>query len=390
MQKKRALVMISTDRSIFQRYSQARARMVEYGELVDELHIIIFARKALGFAEMTLSSQVKIYPTASWSKAGYMSDALSSAKRILEGLPRELYDVALSAQDPFETGLVGRQLKKKFKLPLQIQVHVDFLSPFFRRGPVLNYVRIPLAKEVIKYADQVRVVSLRIARSLESLVEKKKIKILPIFVDIESGANHNGAEQSKIIFNRFSHVILMISRLAPEKNFACALEAFSRLLRTYPKALLVIVGSGPEKANIEYIAHDLGIARSVILTGWQGAVRPYYKKAKLFLSTSWYEGYGLALVEAAAAGIPIVTTNVGIVGDVLVDGESALVCDVNDADCLTIKMTTLIKDQELEQRLKTNAARALGKHLARNRKDFLMAHAELFKDLFNVTELASS
>src|SRR3989344_3239691 len=359
MQKKRALVMISTDRSIFQRYSQARARMVEYGELVDELHIIIFARKALGFAEMTLSSQVKIYPTASWSKAGYMSDALSSAKRILEGLPRELYDVALSAQDPFEPGLVGRQLKKKFKLPLQIQVHVDFLSPFFRRGPVLNYVRIPLAKEVIKYADQVRVVSLRIARSLESLVEKKKIKILPIFVDIESGANHNGAEQSKIIFNRFSHVIL-------------------------------IVGSGPEKANIEYIAHDLGIARSVILTGWQGAVRPYYKKAKLFLSTSWYEGYGLALVEAAAAGIPIVTTNVGIVGDVLVDGESALVCDVNDADCLTIKMTTLIKDQELEQRLKTNAARALGKHLARNRKDFLMAHAELFKDLFNVTELASS
>ena len=75
---------------------------------------------------------------------------------------------------------------------------------------------------------------------------------------------------------------------------------------------MLIVGDGNKKKMLEKKAKDLGIEGSVVFLGWQNDVITYYKTCDIFLSTSWYEGYGLSLVEAHSLGIKVVSTDVGI------------------------------------------------------------------------------
>jgi 1,2-diacylglycerol 3-alpha-glucosyltransferase len=77
---------------------------------------------------------------------------------------------------------------------------------------------------------------------------------------------------------------------------------------------LIIVGSGPRLASLRALATKLGISGSVAFESWvdQPTIASYYKTADLFLNTSLFEGYGMTLVEARAAGCPIVSTDVGV------------------------------------------------------------------------------
>ena len=106
----------------------------------------------------------------------------------------------------------------------------------------------------------------------------------------------------------------MVSRLEKEKNVALGLEAFKLILGKIPEAGLVIVGSGKEEKRLKEQVKNLGIEMSVIFEGWQNQaeIASYYKTCDCFLVTSWYEGYGMTLVEAQAAGAKIVSTDVGV------------------------------------------------------------------------------
>lgn len=103
-------------------------------------------------------------------------------------------------------------------------------------------------------------------------------------------------------------VIIGIGRLAPQKNFALSLAAFARL---DPKtgARLVILGEGPLRAELVAEAHRLEIADRVDFKGYVADVKPLLAQASAFLMTSHYEGYPAVLIEAMAAGVPIVTTD---------------------------------------------------------------------------------
>ena len=94
------VVMISTDRKAFEEGSEVRRRFELYGSLVEELHIIVFAKKKLGFEKEQITQNTFLYPTNSSNVLRYMSDAQKIGKAIK--------DVDLvTTQDPFETGIVG-------------------------------------------------------------------------------------------------------------------------------------------------------------------------------------------------------------------------------------------------------------------------------------------
>jgi glycosyltransferase involved in cell wall biosynthesis len=86
-----------------------------------------------------------------------------------------------------------------------------------------------------------------------------------------------------------------------------------------PPVGLVIVGSGSEESELKNLAQKLGIENAVIFEGWQNNLASYYKTCDCFLVTSWYEGYGMTLVEAAAVGTKIVSTDVGIAKEVVAE-----------------------------------------------------------------------
>lgn len=293
--------MISTDRNIFDPTSAVAQRQIEYAKKYEEVHIIIFTNKT--FKETTLGSNIFIYPTRSNSKLLYVFDALKLGRFIVE--KRGIGDV--TCQDPFETGLVGALIKNRERVSLEIQIHTDIGSPYFRNFNFLNKIRTTISRYVLARADHVRVVSYRIQEYLSTFIEPSRIVVRPIAVDVEKMKSALITTDLHKKYPQFSKIVLMTSRLEPEKNIGMAIEAFKKVLEKIPTAGLVIVGSGSEMENLKSISPS-----SVVYEGWQGDTATYFKTADLFLNTSWYEGYGIVFKEAEAVGLKMVSTDVGI------------------------------------------------------------------------------
>jgi glycosyltransferase involved in cell wall biosynthesis len=135
------------------------------------------------------------------------------------------------------------------------------------------------------------------------------------------------------------------------------MSAFEILLKTRPPELtrLVIVGDGPERRALLAAAESAGIADRVIFAGHVEDVRPYYKMADVMALPSYTEGSPNVLLEAMAAGVPIVATAVGGVPEIVTDGESALLTPAGDAPGLAAGISALLDDRELARELTGNA-----------------------------------
>lgn len=314
--------MLSTDTSILQIGSLVYKRMREYAGLVDELHIIVLCGKKSG-VELH-DGNLHVYPTNSEKKIGRLIGAYNKAAEIIETRDFHEADSLITCQDPFELGYVGVRLKKRFGLKVQIQIHTDFANNFFSSESIKNRFRVQLAWLNIARADGVRVVSDRILKSIlekqRKNIDAKKISVLPVFVDVEHIKNAEPIDLKKI-FPGFDFYIVMVSRLTHEKMVVWAAEIIKKIRVEHPEVALIVVGDGPLRGQIESLDF-------VKVVGWVSDPASYMKGADLFLNASLYEGYGRTLVEAAAAGVPIVTTDVGVAREVV--GDEAVVPVAND------------------------------------------------------------
>jgi len=315
------ILNIIIDRGLFDEKSEVRQRIIEYGGLVEELHMIVFSKRNLGFKPQKFGN-VFVYPTNSWSRWCYIFDAIKIGKKI------EKPDLVTS-QDPFETGFACWRLSKYFKTKLQLQIHTDFLNKYFQNESFLNKIRVKIAKFLIPKADCIRVVSERIKKSLiTSGHTLKPTRVLPVFVDVEKIKNEPIKVNLKEKYPQFNFIILMASRLTKEKNISMAVEVMKDVVKLYSRVGLVIVGVGPERENLKSQISNLKINKNVILESWMTDLTSYYKTADLFLLTSNYEGYGRTIIEATASGCPVVMTDVGLAGDILESGYGGKIIPV--------------------------------------------------------------
>jgi glycosyltransferase involved in cell wall biosynthesis len=294
-----SVVAIGSDRSLFDEDSPARDRQIKYGKLFEELHIVIFTKRSDKYEMENISDNVWIYPTNSLSRWLYVFDAIRISRRIDKDI--------VTTQDPFESGLVGLFSSHSFGASLHVQVHTDITSSEFVYGNFLNRIRRIIASWVIPKADCIRTVSRRIERGVEVKYRPlADVSILPIFVDLKEFAI---VERKK--HSRFKTTLLVVSRLEKEKNVVLAIRALHKARRTGNDAGLVVVGSGSQEEKLKALAEELNISEWVEFVGWQDP-KKYYGMADLLLVPSHYEGYGMAIVEALALGVPVLSTDVGI------------------------------------------------------------------------------
>lgn len=334
------VLSISSDRKLFEPGSGVRSRTLEYGRLVDGLHIIVFAKRSLGFRTESFPPNIFLYPTNAHTRWGYVPHAILEARKLKR---RGVHIDVVTTQDPFEAGLAGFFIARLFGAKLHVQIHTDFMSPYFAKESFINRLRFIVAKFLLPRVDAVRVVSERIKKSLVSIVKPiTPVTVLPIFVNVDKPHDTSSETMLKKKYPQFEFHIVMASRLSLEKNIPLALEAMNEVIGKHSKVGLIIVGSGPEEESLKGLVQKLGLVKNVMFEGWQEDPSQYFHTADAFLLTSNYEGYGMVVVEALAAGCPVVMTDVGCAGEVVQNGENGLVVPVGDREALVRAITRVV------------------------------------------------
>ena len=145
--------------------------------------------------------------------------------------------------------------------------------------------------------------------------------------------------------------ILTVGSLKPEKDHQFLLRAFAQLPARL-EASLVILGDGPLRGELQALATRLGIADQVAMPGFRADPWPFYASADLFVLTSTSEGFGNVVVEALAAGLPVVSTDCAGPREVLGGGEYGDLTSPGDVDALVVAMVDAIEatgDAELRK-----------------------------------------
>lgn len=337
------VLTIGTDRKLFDTQSAVAKRAVLYGKHTEMYISVVFSLKSQGFSTTALSPHVSVYPTNSVNRWMYVWDAIRLGKKIVKEQKFIRGESIVTCQDPFECGFVGWRISRYFRLPLHLQLHTDFLSPYFNTS-FLQRVRTVLGKFLLPKASGVRVVSKRIADSL--LQKGMRLMRPPVVLPIRIDVDNKSVAEIPDFFPQFDFIVCMVSRLEKEKRITDAIDALRPVVTQYPRVGLLVVGDGSQKQQLQRYIEKKGLQQSVILYGWTDEVLPIIKSSDIFLSTSEYEGYGMALIEAGILGTPVVTTDVGVAGDILTDGYNASVCPVGDVACISRAIVELLVHNE--------------------------------------------
>ncbi len=335
------ILSIGLDNSILDKTSALAGRVVEYGGLVEKYTVIVPNKKN---EKIELSEKAMAYGSGGNNKLAQFIKIFNLAKKLLL---EEKYDI-ITVQDQYYLALIGLCLAKKFKIGLEIQVH----------GFEKYYgLRKLIAKYVLPRADAVRCVNRRLKKQLlgDFKVGENKITVVPIHA---RPLIHNAQRLSQ---KNKNFIFLTVGRLVSVKNISLQIEAMAEVVKKQPNVELWIIGEGSEREKLKLEIENWTLEINVKLLGARQDVSPYYTQADAFLLTSNAEGWGLAVVEAASFGLPIIMTDVGCAGEVIKNGESGLVIPAGDKEKLIENMLKIIEDENLRKKIGLNAGLAVSR-----------------------------
>jgi glycosyltransferase involved in cell wall biosynthesis len=182
--------------------------------------------------------------------------------------------------------------------------------------------------------------------------------------ELPTRASHPSPEEAGIPVG--APLALAIGRLIGQKDHETLLRAFALVHAEQPDARLAILGAGPLEQATRSLVRELGLVESVVLPG-RTEIRDWLDRADVFVHTSRWEGFGIVLLEAMLARLPIVATRVSAVPEVVVNGETGVLLEAGDVERLARELGRLLADRPEAERLGEAG-------LARARSEFSVDH----------------
>ena len=172
---------------------------------------------------------------------------------------------------------------------------------------------------------------------------------------------------------------ISIGRLIPAKNFGEMIQAWALVARVHPDWVLDIYGRGSMKRKLLKQIDELGLSGKVLLHDPVSDVWSKLRESSCFIFTSLNEGMGIALIEAAGAGLPAVSYDIDCgPSEIIEDGVSGCLVSPHDIEGLARKICTLIEDEELRKRMGASALKACGRF---SKETVIAKWRELFEKL---------
>ena len=335
------VLFISNDPLLFDPLSAVRNRMRTYAEAIGELHILSRSSEDTDVADGALT----LHGRNAHKLTGWRALTRSAQELVLT------YEIeVVSAQDPFEYGYIAYKAIQGTNARLHLQVHTDFLSPWFTRSgifrspqvvmPLKNVFRRKIAQKILPKASGIRVVSERIKASLIDAYGNS----VPVPTVLPIAPKGDIPAPVPLPVPSLPFMLGTVGRLEPEKRIDDVIFAISNIQDTCPAVGLVIIGEGRERKRLEAQVASLGLQNKVFFLGARKDAWGLMRSCQGYIQGSAYEGYGITLIEAALARVPIVTSDVGVVGEVLRGYEEALVSPPGDPINLGYHIIALMED----------------------------------------------
>lgn len=191
-------------------------------------------------------------------------------------------------------------------------------------------------------------------------VPRRKLRVIPYGVDVDATARHPAEEvarfRAEVGAGPGAVLFGSIGRVVEQKDHATQLRAFAAVCRRVPAARMVVAGDGPLRPDLGRLAAELGVADRVRLLGHTDRVGLVLRSLDVFVMASIFEPFGVALLEALAAGVAVVATRVNEIPEIVADGETGLLVPPSSPDKLADALVRLADDPGLRDRLAGRAA----------------------------------
>jgi glycosyltransferase involved in cell wall biosynthesis len=217
-------------------------------------------------------------------------------------------------------------------------------SDYRLKNPLNNWLQKIFLVKIYRQQDLI----IGVSRSVRDFVvgngiSPEKVKIVPNAIEEEQGTR-NKVQIKKVREANRAPVIGTIGNLNFQKGQSYLIDAMAEVVRQYPLATLEIIGEGAERQNHESRIKNHGLEKNIALMGKQKDVYKHMNHWDLFVLPSVAETFGIVLLEAMSAGLPIIATKIGGVVDIVENGKTAILVKAKDPSALAKAITRLLSD----------------------------------------------
>ena len=207
----------------------------------------------------------------------------------------------------------------------------------------------------INKSDIVTCVSKSLMEDTREFFEiKRDIKVIPNFIDIEKYENKHNMCEKNFISQGDEKIIVHVSNFRPLKRIVDVLKIFEKV-NSQISSKLIMVGDGPDKKKAKDYLRKNNLKNRVIFLGKTNEVDEILCSSDLFLLPSEKESFGLAALEAMALKVPVISTNIGGLKELNINGNSGYTSDIGDIDSMASNAIKILSDKSLKKKYRSQA-----------------------------------
>lgn len=256
-------------------------------------------------------------------------------------------------------GLFGRWAAHRCKTPVIVHT-LHGIHYLHYRNPLLKVLGVLLEKHLSRFTDALIFVSagdrkkgqeLRLAPSEKMVVVKNGVD----FSEYEKIKVNNKVNRAKELnLESVKPIIGSVARLHRQKGLIYLIKAAKKIAHVFPEMQILIVGDGPIRKKLERKARRLGLERRILFLGERKDIPTLLSLMDVFVLPSLWEGLPFALIEAAALGKPVVTTDVDGIRELIRDGETGVLVPPKNAERLAQAIVSILQDRKFASWLGEN------------------------------------
>jgi len=310
----------------------------------------------------------------------YMFQDLILFLKIISCYKREKVNTILLFQCYYPLSSIILKLLK-IKLLLFIggsSFYSSYLEHTSTIGKVYAYINLPIQKFCHKFAD----VLITLSKNMVKMIGLENYDYKTWFALPRLDKNFFDKFGITKIYKERRNIIGFVGFLRRSKGVLGLIKAIPFITKRKNNCKFMLIGSGPLLETIKTEVQKLELSKSINITGWVDDhvyLKKCYNEMKLYVHPSYTEGIPSTIFEAMACGTPVLATPVGGIPDIIKDGENGFLLESNDPEHITDRITKLLDNTELLERVSANAYRYVRKNF--NEKIVLESWRRIFQNI---------